>query len=308
MEGNFWVDGKDKPIPLDQPLVNQVDSTSPKELWNSRCTRKSIHPKDTPPRKGGAYNSTAVNKDTPNFNTSLSPIMETTINMPQSDGLSFEETIVQDLKADSNINSNSLQTAINTVRSRSNIIQSAQATPTSSSSHFDHQKSEIDNSDNDLSQLDNNSKNQPQHPPSTLELKRLKTELEEGTWINMECIKQNLSMQHHRDLQIVRDETQRRLDDVLSQVRSSKEKPIAQGRQIENLQSQIDQLFQQQQTPPNIATPQHNMPQQHNFSLPPPHTCSYTHHHTQDMFNQSINNTLIGVLDKVESPWFNKIM
>ena len=39
------------------------------------------------------------------------------------------------------------------------------------------------------------------------------------------------------------------------------------------------------------------MQDQHNFSLPPP-TQSYTY--TQDMFNQSINNTLISVKDKVE--------
>ena len=87
-------------------------------------------------------------------------------------------------------------------------------------------------------------------------------------------MKQNLSMQHQRDLQIVRDEAQRRLDDALSEVRLSKEKAIAQSRQIENLQSQMDQLSQlirqQPQTPPNIATPQHNMPHQHNFSVPPP--------------------------------------
>ena len=51
MEGNVWLDGKGKPIPLDQPLVNHVDSISPQELWNSRCTRTSIHPKDTP-KKG----------------------------------------------------------------------------------------------------------------------------------------------------------------------------------------------------------------------------------------------------------------
>ena len=53
MEGKVWLDGKGKPILLDQPLVNQVDFISPTELWNSRCTRESIHPKDTPPRKGG---------------------------------------------------------------------------------------------------------------------------------------------------------------------------------------------------------------------------------------------------------------
>ena len=103
----------------------------------------------------------------------------------------------------------------------------------------------------------------------------------------MECIKQNLIMQHHRNLQIVRDEAQRRLDDALRQVRSSEEKAIAQSRQIENLQSQIDELSQvirqQQQTPPNIATLQHNMPHQHNFSLPPPthrviHTSTHTGH------------------------------
>ena len=117
-------------------------------------------------------------------------------------------------------------------------------------------------------------------------------------------MKQNLSMQHQRDLQIVRDEAQRRLDEALSEVRLSKEKAIAQSRQIENLQSQMDQLSQlirqQPQTPPNIATPQHNMPHQHNFFVPPPtQTQSYTPKHTQDMFNQSINNTLIGVWDHV---------
>ena len=94
MEGNFWLDGKGKPIPLDQPLVNQEDSISPTELWNSRRTRKSIHPKNTSPRKGGAYNSTTVDRDTPHFNTPLSPIMETTINMPQSDVLSSGNKVV----------------------------------------------------------------------------------------------------------------------------------------------------------------------------------------------------------------------
>ena len=51
-------------------------------------------------------------------------------------------------------------------------------------------------------------------------------------------------MQHHRDLQIVRYEAQRRLDDALSQVRSNEEKFIAESRQIDNLQSQLNQLSQ----------------------------------------------------------------
>ena len=164
-------------------------------------------------------------------------------------------------------------------------MQSAQATPTSSSLPFDHQGSVIDSSDNDPSQANNSCNNQPQHPPSALELRRLKAELEERHRIVTECMKQNLSMQHHWDLQIVRDEAQRRLDDALCEVRVSKETAIAQSRKIESLQSQMDQLSllirQQQQTPPNIATTQHNMPHQHNFSLPPPtHTAIHTNTHT----------------------------
>ena len=127
MEGNAWLDGKGKPIPLDQPLVNHVHSISPIELWNSRCARKNIHPKDTPPRKGGAYNSTIIDKDTTHFNTPLSPIIETTINIPQSYGLSLKDTIVQDIMADPNIKPYLLQAAINTLSSRINTMMSAQA-------------------------------------------------------------------------------------------------------------------------------------------------------------------------------------
>ena len=72
-EGNVWLDGKGKPVPLDQPLVSHVDSISPIELWNSRCTRKSIHSQGHSPQKGGTYNSTTVNKDTTHFNTPLAP-------------------------------------------------------------------------------------------------------------------------------------------------------------------------------------------------------------------------------------------
>ena len=107
-------------------------------------------------------------------------------------------------------------------------------------------------------------------------------------------MKQNLSMQHERDLQIVRDEAQRKIDDAINQARLSEERAIAQNRKIEDLQSQMHQLIrQQQQSPPNIATPQYNMQHQQNLTLLPPT-------HTQDMISQSINNTLIGVLDRFD--------
>ena len=47
--------------------------------------------------------------------------------MPQSDGLSSEDTIVQDIMADPNINPNLLQAAINTLSSR--LIQCSQHKP-----------------------------------------------------------------------------------------------------------------------------------------------------------------------------------
>ena len=70
--------------------------------------------------------------------------METTINKPQSDGLSSEDTIVQDIMADPKIKPNLLQVAIKTSSSRINKMQSAQAMPTVGkidSLGFDHQRS-----------------------------------------------------------------------------------------------------------------------------------------------------------------------
>ena len=152
--------------------------------------------------------------------------------MPQSDGLSPEDTIVQDIMADLNIDPNLLQVAINTLHSRINAMQSAQATPTlgkidssdfdhqrsgletqaqptfgspgfdhqrsglggqatptSSCSPFDHQQSAIESSDSNYSQSNHSSNSQSHHPPSTLELQKLKAELEEIHRINTGCIK-----------------------------------------------------------------------------------------------------------------------
>ena len=72
--------------------------------------------------------------------------------MPQSDGLSPEDTIVQNIMAGPKINQNFLQATINTLSSKMNIMQLAQTTPTSSSLPFDHQGSAIGSSDSDSSQ------------------------------------------------------------------------------------------------------------------------------------------------------------
>ena len=202
--------------------------------------------------------------------------METSINMPQSHGFSSEDMTVQDIMADLNIPQNLKQTAYHTVKSRSNIMQSAEATPTSNGSPFDHQGSAIGSLDNDPSQPDNNSNNKPQHPLSTSELKKIEADLEERHRINIECMKQNLSMQHERDLQIVRDEAQRKLDDAFSQARLSEEKATAQSRKIEDLQSQMNQLSQLIRQKKKTNTPKHSHTTiQHATSAP----FFYHHHH-----------------------------
>ena len=44
-EENVWLDGKGKPICLDQPLVTHVDSIHLIELWNSRSLEKTLTPR-----------------------------------------------------------------------------------------------------------------------------------------------------------------------------------------------------------------------------------------------------------------------
>ena len=108
--------------------VNQFPLTNP---WSIRhvplahmncgmagALEQASIPRTLPLDRERAYNSTAVDKDTPNFNTPFSPIMETASNMPQLHGLSSGDKFVQDLRADPKIPLNQHQTAINKVKFR----------------------------------------------------------------------------------------------------------------------------------------------------------------------------------------------
>ena len=69
---------------------------------------------------------------------------------------------------------------------------------------FDHQGSGLESSDAESNSSTNNSANHAQHPPSIMESNKLKPDLEEQHRIDSECITENLTMQHNRDLQIVK--------------------------------------------------------------------------------------------------------
>ena len=72
--GHVWLDGRNNPIPLTQKLTKRINSILPQALWSGRHTRPGVHSKDTPPHKGGPYNSTGNTQAAPSLGTPTSPI------------------------------------------------------------------------------------------------------------------------------------------------------------------------------------------------------------------------------------------
>ena len=75
-EGHVWLDAKNSPILLTQPLVGHIDSKDPHELWHSKATRKGVYSSVTPPQTGGAVTSTAVTQQPPSHTDPTSPIQQ----------------------------------------------------------------------------------------------------------------------------------------------------------------------------------------------------------------------------------------
>ena len=73
-QGHVWLDGRNNPIPLTQNLTKRINSIPPQALWSGRHTRSGVHSKDTPPHKGGPYNSTGNTQAPPSLGTPTSPI------------------------------------------------------------------------------------------------------------------------------------------------------------------------------------------------------------------------------------------
>ena len=176
--------------------------------------------------------------------------------MPHPDGFYCKDTIVKDILADPNIHPGLLRAALNTLHSISSSMKwtlsyqatsipaqphssgcdhqrsefEAQTIPTSHSSVFDHQGSGLESWDADSNSSTNNSANHPQHPPSIIQFNKLKSDLEKQHRIDTECIKQNLTMQHNRDLQIVKNEAQRIIHVAVIQVKDPGQQALAQSR------------------------------------------------------------------------------
>ena len=75
-EGRVWLNAKNSPILLTEPLVGHIDSKDPQELWHSKVTWKGFFSSVTPPQTGGAVNSTAVTQQPPSHTDPTSPIQQ----------------------------------------------------------------------------------------------------------------------------------------------------------------------------------------------------------------------------------------
>ena len=75
-EGHVWLNAKNSPILLTEPLVGHIDSKDPQELWHSKVTRKGFFSSVTPPQTGGAVNSTTVTQQPPSHTDPTSPIQQ----------------------------------------------------------------------------------------------------------------------------------------------------------------------------------------------------------------------------------------
>ena len=48
-EGHVWLDEKNNPIDITEPLTGHINAINPHILWQSKITRTGIHSSDTPP-------------------------------------------------------------------------------------------------------------------------------------------------------------------------------------------------------------------------------------------------------------------
>ena len=114
-QGQIWLDAKDRPIPLSQPLTGHIDSTDPVLLWNSRVTREGYH--SVPPAiiKGSAINSTAITQQPPAHSTPTSPI-QNSLTIPQ--GVDPNEPILKGVINDPQYTGSSLQVAFDGASSK----------------------------------------------------------------------------------------------------------------------------------------------------------------------------------------------
>ena len=73
-KGHIWLDAKNNTIPLNSQLVGHIELIDPNTYWQSRATWTNIHSSVTPPKRGGAVNSTAGTQQPPQHTSPTSPI------------------------------------------------------------------------------------------------------------------------------------------------------------------------------------------------------------------------------------------
>ena len=113
--GQIWVDAKDRPIPLTQPLTGHINSTDLVLLWNSRVTREGYHSVPVAVSRGSAINSTAITQQPPAHSTPTSPI-QNSLTIPQ--GKDPTEPTLKAVISDPQYTESSLKVAFDGATSR----------------------------------------------------------------------------------------------------------------------------------------------------------------------------------------------
>ena len=113
--GQIWLDAKERPIPLTQPLTGHIDSTDPVLLWNSRVTREGYHSVPPAISRGSAINSTAITQQPPQHSTPTSPI-QNSLTIPQ--GVDPNDEILQGLMNNPRIPRSSVEEAFGDASSK----------------------------------------------------------------------------------------------------------------------------------------------------------------------------------------------
>ena len=263
-QGQIWLDAKNRPIPLSQPLTGHIDSTDPVLLWNSRVTREGYHSVPVAISRGSAINSTAITQQPPAHSTPTSPI-QNSLTIPQ--GVDPNDEILQGLMNDPQIPRSSVEEAFGDASSKIGKV----ITPQKPEGALNDANLET-NSDtsetsmvNDDKVLPPNSKTYSQKDVDRLlEQSRLqditdKRNLETHIRNQYSAAMENLKMEHQEQIASMETNIAKKLQKEIQKIQATSDQRIAQYvESIQLLQQEVQTL--QQSNPNTPHMPDYNQP------------------------------------------------
>ena len=280
--GQIWLDAKDRPIPLTQPLTGHINSTDPVLLWNSRVTREGYHSVPVAVSRGSAINSTAITQQPPAHSTPTSPI-QNSLTIPQ--GIDPTEPTLKAVMNDPQYSESSLKEAFDGASLKiGNVItpQKPQGAHNDASLDTSSETSET-SMVNDDQGLPSNSKTYTQH-----DLDKLRTDLEEQFKFQKAIDKKNLEKEIQNNYL---HQHQEQLATMASKITALQDNLVTadalktqDSHTIQMLQQRLKLFEGANQTPAHVATTPFDPSANHSL-----------------LYNQSlVLNSMVDVMDKFD--------